>query len=149
VYGTEQPDVIATAGRDARFSGEGGNDVLYGGPAEHLVWPGGGSRPFPAPDLAQSARSAGVLAGAAGDDTLYGTGGRDYLYGGDGDDLLVGAQGDDHLSGGPGADTFLWRPLSPSNPVTDTAGDWVTDFQPGTDKLDLSAYQNPSAPGAV
>ncbi len=50
---------------------------------------------------------------------------------GAGDDVLIGGRGDDTLTGGPGADTFLWQ-------LGDTGHDVVTDFTPGTDRLDLS-----------
>lgn len=155
VYGTDGPDIIASAGRNAHFSGEGGDDVLYAGTADDLVRPLDGSRPFPDPYLSRAfTATAGTLAGAAGDDTLYGTGGPDMLYGGDGNDLLIGGevgshQAGDYLNGGPGADVFRWRPLSADKPITDTHGDQVADFEVGVDKLDLSAYQNPHYPGAV
>ena len=53
------------------------------------------------------------------------------LNGGGGDDVLIGGKGDDTLTGGPGADTFLWQ-------LGDAGHDVVTDFTPGTDRLDLS-----------
>lgn len=150
VYGTDRPDIIASAGRNAHFSGEGGDDILYGGTADDLVWPLDGSRPFPDPYLSRAfAATAGTLAGAAGNDTLYGAGGPDILYGGDGNDLLIGGEGGDLLNGGPGADVFRWRPLSADKPIADTFNDHVADFETGTDKLDLSAYQNPHFPGAA
>jgi Domain of unknown function (DUF4214)/RTX calcium-binding nonapeptide repeat (4 copies) len=144
VYGTEGADVIATNGADLRFSALAGDDVMYGGPPTHWIYPHGSS-PYPNPQLAYAARSAGILVGGDGNDTVYGTGGRDYLYGGDGNDLIVGGHGADYMSGGGGEDTFLFRPLSPSNPLPDTTGDWISDFQPGVDKLDLSAYGSSGA----
>src|SRR6185437_6741372 len=53
------------------------------------------------------------------------------LQGGAGDDTLVAGHGPDTLTGGAGADVFRY----PSLPWS--AGE-VTDFTPGTDKLDLS-----------
>jgi hypothetical protein len=146
VRGTQGPDTIATQGQNFRFSGEGGDDVMYGGPASHLVRPVG-ERAYPDPSLAYTARSAGILAGADGNDWVYGTGGRDYLYGGGGDDHIFGLQGGDHLDGGPGKDTYVFRPLA--GQITDTAGDYISIFERGLDKIDLSAYENPAAPGAI
>lgn len=149
IYGTAGADTIATGGQNALFSGEGGDDLLYGGTAADLIRPTGGGPSYPDPVKAAAFQaSAGVLAGAGGNDTLHGTGGVDHLYGGDGNDLLVGSLGADFLSGGPGADVFLWRPI-PGGGTPDAAGDWVSDWEPGQDKLDLSGYQNPARPGWV
>jgi hypothetical protein len=54
------------------------------------------------------------------------------LTGGAGADTLNASQGADHLTGGAGADTFAFAAMPWS------AGH-ITDFQPGVDKLDLSA----------
>jgi len=140
--------VIASDGVNAHFSGGDGDDVLYGGPAAHFVQPADGGRPFPDPVKAAAfTASAGTQTGAEGNDTVYGTGGGDYLYGGGGDDLLIGGPGRDTLNGGPGADVFLWRPL-PDGSGTDAA-DWITDWDPGQDRIDLSGYQNPAHAGWV
>lgn len=69
--------------------------------------------------------------GTIGDDLLYGGKGDDVLSGGDGRDVLIDGDGSDTLSGGAGADLFTFH--------FDGQEDWVIDFQPGLDKLDLSA----------
>jgi uncharacterized protein len=56
---------------------------------------------------------------------------RDTLTGSAGDDRITGGEGADILTGGAGADTFAYRSLR-------DAGDRITDFQPGTDRLDLT-----------
>ena len=53
------------------------------------------------------------------------------LNGGGGDDFLIGGLGNNTLTGGAGADTFEWLKGNSGHDV-------VTDFAPGTDKLDLS-----------
>ena len=63
--------------------------------------------------------------------TLSGTAGRDTLVGTVGDDRLIGAEGADTLTGGDGADLFVYRSMR-------DAGDSITDFVPGTDRIDLS-----------
>ncbi len=79
--------------------------------------------------------------GTAADETLYASdsgdtlnsfAGIDFLYGGLGDDILVGGADVDTLEGGAGADVFKM--------TTDDLGssDIITDFENGTDLLDLS-----------
>ena len=70
------------------------------------------------------------LSGLGGDDTIFGYGGKDTIFGGTGGDILrVG--GDDRLSGNAGADHFVY------NSVAEISGDVITDFTPGSDKIDL------------
>lgn len=61
---------------------------------------------------------------------IDGTTGRDTLLGTAGDDIIVGGAGADTLTGGAGADLFAYTSMR------DT-GDTITDFTPGTDRLDL------------
>lgn len=63
--------------------------------------------------------------------TVLGTAGRDTLLGSAGDDRLAGGEGADTLTGGSGADLFVYRSLR-------DAGDTITDFAPGSDRIDLS-----------
>lgn len=63
---------------------------------------------------------------------LTGTAGRDVIQGTPGDDVITGDQGADTLSGGTGKDTFVYLSMR-------DAGDTVTDFVAGEDRLDLSA----------
>lgn len=64
--------------------------------------------------------------------TVRGTSGRDVLQGSAGDDLLIGGVGADLLTGGGGADIVVYQSLA-------DAGDTITDFAPGIDRLDLRA----------
>ncbi|TDG24339.1 hypothetical protein E2C05_26090 [Paracraurococcus ruber] len=73
-----------------------------------------------------------VLLGGTGADTLAGGGGDDLLRGGAGDDSLADGAGADTLTGGAGADLFAFA--APGD-----LADRVTDFNPGQDRLDLTA----------
>jgi Ca2+-binding RTX toxin-like protein len=70
--------------------------------------------------------------GGQGNDRLIGGSGADHLVGLDGNDRLEGRGGDDLLVGLGGVDTFVFS----GNPGSDT----ILTYQPGTDKIDLSAY---------
>jgi Ca2+-binding RTX toxin-like protein len=72
------------------------------------------------------------LTGNRGNNILSGLDGNDRLDGGAGDDRLLDGAGSDTLTGGAGADIFV---LS-ADGVTDT----ITDFTPGEDRLDLTAW---------
>ncbi|NET47922.1 MAG: calcium-binding protein [Merismopedia sp. SIO2A8] len=71
--------------------------------------------------------SSGAINGS-----VVGGAGNDSLIGGPGSDRLVGGVGNDTLTGNGGADTFVFTP-------TDLGADIITDFQDGTDILDVSA----------
>ncbi len=72
------------------------------------------------------------LGGDARGDLLVGSAGGDILDGGAGADILIDGAGSDVLFGGAGADVFV---LS-----RDGAEDRIGDFEPGVDRLDLSAW---------
>ena len=158
--GGDGNDILTAGPGNNELHGGAGNDLLYSGPGNDLLDGGIGN------DTASYAHAtAGVtvdlsLLGAqntigAGTDTLTGienltgsnyndtlTGdnnsniingglGNDVLNGGGGDDFLIGGLGNNTLTGGAGADTFEWLKGNSGHDV-------VTDFAPGTDKLDLS-----------
>lgn len=64
--------------------------------------------------------------------SLTGTAGRDTLVGTPGDDVITGLAGADRLTGGAGRDTFVYTSLRDGS-------DTITDFVPGTDRIDLGA----------
>lgn len=72
-----------------------------------------------------------LLYGGKGNDTLLGNDGADQLMGGAGDDVIDGGQQSDLLIGGGGADRFVFGAKS--------GMDLVLDFDPSSDKLDLTA----------
>lgn len=100
-----------------RISGGSGNDTLLGE---------GGSDPL------YGDAGDDYLAGGSGSDTLWGGSGADYLDGGSSADRLVIADGADIALGGTGADTFEFRATG--------ALAMVLDFTPGTDSLDMKAF---------
>ncbi|WP_417695614.1 M10 family metallopeptidase C-terminal domain-containing protein [Pseudomonas sp.] len=81
------------------------------------------------------------LDGGRDDDFLLGTVSfDDAIFGGAGNDLLDGQQGRDLLTGGAGADTFRYQSVTDSyRTATAAHSDRITDFDPGTDTIDLSS----------
>ncbi|MFT0867872.1 retention module-containing protein [Pseudomonas sp. CAM1A] len=151
--------LVAGAGNNSLHGGDG-DDLLIGGPGNDLLDGGAGN------DTASYAKaSAGVivdlghvgqqntvgagldslsgienligsdyndtLTGNDGDNLLNGGAGNDVLKGGAGNDILIGGPGNDTLTGGSGNDSFVWQ-------KGETGHDTVTDFTPGSDRLDLS-----------
>ncbi len=84
-----------------------------------------------------------TLAGAPGDSLLLGQAGNDALSGGSGRDVLVGGRGVDTLTGGAEADAFRFTSLK--KPGTDS----ITDFLPGTDRIEVLGSVFGLAPGAL
>ena len=82
-----------------------------------------------------------VLSGEDGDDILFGGVGDDSLSGGKGDDTLEGGTGNDTLVGGEGRDTFVG---TPGGSVL-----LITDFENGSDLLDLTQFDLVDANTAV
>lgn len=78
-----------------------------------------------------------ILNGGGGNDFLYGNAGTDSLLGGDGDDWLYGGNGNDILTGGNGNNTFVYKAMT-------DAGDQISDFKVGNDKLNLTDVVNSS-----
>ncbi len=71
--------------------------------------------------------------GSPGDDLLFGTDARDTLRGMAGNDRIVDGAGLDMIHGGAGADVFVF--------VRDGSYDRVADYQPGLDRIDLTAFE--------
>ena len=72
------------------------------------------------------------LLGTQDDDLLVGGMFADTLNGSHGDDVLIDGGGSDWMLGGGGADLFVLE--------ADGQRDTISDFEPGVDRLDLSAF---------
>lgn len=72
-----------------------------------------------------------VVVGLSLTHTIDGSAARDTLVGTPGDDVITGGAGPGRLTGGAGNDVFVYRSMA-------DATDTVTDFIPGTDRIDLS-----------
>jgi hypothetical protein len=94
--------------------------------------------PLPATNTINGNNGSNTLNGTAGDDVINGLGGSDTINGKDGNDTIVGGAGKDYLTGGNGADTFKYAAVSDSGTGSGSR-DVIRDFQPGADKIDLSA----------
>ena len=79
---------------------------------------------------------AETINGLGGRDSLVGNAGNDSLDGGAGADRLTGGAGTDLLIGGSGADRFIFTSTTES---PTGAGDHISDFQHGSDVIDLKA----------
>jgi Ca2+-binding RTX toxin-like protein len=107
---------------DDRLEGGNGNDRIFGGEDNDSISGGSGND---------------ALYGEAGNDSISGSSGNDKLYGGEGDDLLYGGAGTDQLSGGSGSDYFVFKSVADIG--KGSKRDVISDFEVGTDKVDLSA----------
>ncbi|MCY1399707.1 hypothetical protein D9M71_147700 [compost metagenome] len=158
--GGEGNDVLSGGAGNDHLQGGTGNDLLIGGIGNDVLDGGEGSdtASYASADSAvtvnlalagqQNTIGAGLdtllavenligsnfndtLSGDGGNNVIYGGLGSDILNGGGGDDLLIGGLGDNTLTGGAGNDVFQWQQGGSGH-------DRVTDFTPGTDRLDLS-----------
>lgn len=142
--------IFGGAGHDKLF-GDGGNDVLSGGDGNDQVSGGKGDdnvsggagkdtvKGDAGADRVDGGSENDTLSGGSGGDTVIGWTGKDKMNGGSGDDLLYGYEGADTMTGGGGADKFVYNGLiaNESGPSASTQ-DLITDFKPGTDKIDVS-----------
>uniref|UniRef100_UPI001CC1BBA0 retention module-containing protein n=1 Tax=Pseudomonas sp. BF-B-25 TaxID=2832355 RepID=UPI001CC1BBA0 len=148
--GSGNNELHGGAGNDLLFSGQG-NDILDGGTGidtasyAHatagvtvgLSLPGGQNTLGAGTDTLTGIENLigsnfnDTLTGDNTNNTINGGLGNDILSGGGGDDLLIGGLGNNTLTGGAGGDTFQWFKGNSGHDV-------ITDFTPGTDKLDLS-----------
>lgn len=93
-----------------------------------------------ADSLTGSAGADTISGGAGNDATLAGGGGADTIDGGAGDDTLTGGAKGDTLTGGAGTDTFAYAVtgVTSTTDSTSQATDTITDFDAGTDKIQVT-----------
>lgn len=157
IVGTATNDTLTgTAGSDTidgglgadRMTGRGGDDTYKVDQSDdRAIESSGGGMDTVLSSAPQFVLGANVenltLIGGAGqvatgnglDNILVSNYSRGILKGGAGDDTLVSGFGSDRLSGGTGADTFVFEQAHPQ----DGTVRHVRDFEPGVDKLDVSA----------
>ncbi len=132
VLGDEGNDTLrGGSGNDRILGGEDndniagglGNDTLLGEDGDDMMFGQGGADAFN---------------GGEGEDYIHGGAGGDTLSGANGDDTLVGGGGSDQLTGGNGADVFEFQSFAQSR-ATGGQFDIITDFQIGSDLIDLTA----------
>lgn len=110
------------------MNGVDSNDLLHGRGGDDRISGGGGT------DALFGGAGNDVIDGGPGDDFLFGNEGNDRLDGGPGNDRLKGGLGQDELTGGPGRDIFVFDHVK-------EAGDHISDFKPGEDRIDLRELQ--------
>ena len=147
VTGTDGDDSIQGLGGNDAISANAGNDVIDGGdgidtavyqfdPAGVTVDLGLGTGTDGYGDTDTIILIENIIASEfndnlTGDDnnnSLTGRNGDDTINGRGGNDSIVGSAGADVLTGGTGSDSFFYFNL-------DEAGDSITDFEVGTDKI--------------
>ena len=148
LIGNALNNILTGNGGNNTLSGGGGNDTLDGGAGNdtYIVDSQGDSLTDSAgidtvmenlsrysltagfEKLAYTGSGACALTGNTLDNVLSGGTGDDSLNGGVGNDTLIGGAGRDTLTGGTGADVFRFGSLG-------DAGDRISDFVSGTDKL--------------
>jgi Ca2+-binding RTX toxin-like protein len=87
-----------------------------------------------------------LIIGSTAADSLVGTSGSDVIVGNGGNDRITGGAGADTLTGGSGQATFAYNVVTDS---TAAASDTITDFRPGSDKIDFTAILGINATNGV
>jgi Ca2+-binding RTX toxin-like protein len=87
-----------------------------------------------------------VIVGSTAADSLVGTSGNDIIVGNGGNDQITGGGGADTLTAGSGQVTFAYNAVTDS---TASASDTITDFRPGSDKIDLTSILGISTTNGV
>lgn len=125
VVGTGASDVMRGANVAETLSGGGGNDTITARGGDDILYGGNG---------------VDQLDGQDGNDVIAGGGGGDVMRGGAGMDVLISDAGKDTMTGGADADSFVFTGfLERTSGFGNYIADVITDFQVGSDKIDLSA----------
>jgi Ca2+-binding RTX toxin-like protein len=137
VNGGAGPDLVHLGDGDDLFRGfnQGGwlgRDTILGGTGDDTIRAAAGNDELhgeAGDDFLFGGSDWDLLTGGNGNDTLQGAVDNDTLHGGTGNDRLEAGLGNDLLTGGAGADTFVF--------FTGSGRNVVTDFDPGTDRMEL------------
>ncbi|MFM9941134.1 MAG: VCBS domain-containing protein [Hyphomicrobiaceae bacterium] len=128
IYGNEGADgVFGGAGVDFIVGGAGNDTLLGQGDADGLF--GGADN-----DYLDGGDGNDTILGEDGGDILVGGAGVDSIDGGAGNDSIRGGLGLDLLTGGAGSDTFAFE----DGDSVAGSGDFIQDWQNGTDFIDLN-----------
>lgn len=120
------------------IDGRGGNDTIYAGDFDDILYGGTGNDTIFAggdPDSIYGGEGDDNLNGEEGNDSFSGANGNDAISGGSGNDSISGDFGADYLHGGSGRDTFGY--FSAVDSLVGLGRDNIADFTPGVDKIDL------------
>ena len=143
IFGSAKDDFINGKEGDDQLHGGGGNDDIHGWYGTDQLWgDAGNDRLFGefGNDTLDAGDGDDIANGGDGDDILTGGNGNDGVYGGSGDDTISGGAGHDEIAGNAGLDTmsggadddwFYFELQSDSV----GAGDIITDYQAGIDRL--------------
>ncbi|MEM9010600.1 MAG: M10 family metallopeptidase C-terminal domain-containing protein [Pseudomonadota bacterium] len=130
LFGGANDDVLDGGDGVDRLWGMGGWDQVEGGRGDDRILGGNGR------DTLNGGEHSDWIRGGLDADVLNGGKDNDELHGGAGFDTINGGTGADTLTGGGGADTFLLTDIADAQVG---AGDIITDWDEGVDKLDFSA----------
>ena len=123
--GNNLANIIIGSTANNTLSGNAGDDQIYGGNGNDTISGGDG---------------LDKLFGEAGNDTINGNAGNDSIDGGAGNDTINGGAGIDTLTGGANADRFVFSSVADIGTNANIALlETITDFQSGTDRIDLTA----------
>ena len=160
-------DLLIGNGADNELSGNGGNDDIFGGAGDDDIDGGAGNDELDGNsgadeinvvngtntiygssgfDEITGGAGSDTIFGGSGDDDIFGDDAGDFLFGGKGNDTIAGGEGNDEIIGGlgadeltgdAGADDFVFEFISDSGAGAGNR-DTITDFEIGTDDIDLS-----------
>ncbi len=130
----------ASLGGVVRLDARGAQDKLHVF-ASTQGEPGLAHLAMTAGNMGQVLQGADTLEGGPGRDLLVAEGADGVLRGGEGADILFAGPSGGHLTGGQGADLFVLR--AGGGQVR------ITDFEIGTDRLDLSDFAMLRGPGQL
>ncbi|WP_299378406.1 calcium-binding protein [uncultured Tateyamaria sp.] len=139
--GASGNDTLNGGSGDDTLRGGSGNDRILGGEDNDNIAGGLGNDTLlgeDGDDMMFGQGGADAFNGGEGEDYIHGGAGGDTLSGANGDDTLVGGGGSDQLTGGNGADVFEFQSFAQSR-ATGGQFDIITDFQIGSDLIDLTA----------